>query len=101
MTQAKINTEFISSNISIILGGIVLAFAIGYGLASKDIAGNLISSFYWKDKFEVGDEIEVEGLSGEITAIEKSHLVLKTDNGEAIVPMNKVSKNTIIIRKQD
>ena len=101
LTQAKINTDFIAGNISILLGGVVFAFAIGYGLASKDIAGNIISAFYWKDKFNVGDEIDVDGISGTIIAIEKSNLVVQTSNGEAFVPMSKVSKNAIIIRRKN
>ena len=100
LTQAKINTEFIASNISIILGGVVLAFAIGYGLASKDIASNLINSFYWKDKFNEGDEIVVDGVEGRIMSVEKSHLLVETSDGEAIIPMNKISNNTIIIRRK-
>lgn len=100
LTQAKISTEFIASNISIILGGVVLAFAIGYGLASKDIASNLISSFYWKDKFDIGDDIEIDGIRGRIIAIEKSHLVIETADGESLVPMNKVSNHSITIRKK-
>lgn len=100
LTQAKINTEFIASNISIILGGVVLAFAIGYGFASRDIAGNIINAFYWKDKFQVGDEIEVEGVVGRVIEIERSTLVLQTDEGTAIVPMNKISKNTVVIRNK-
>lgn len=99
MTQAKISTEFIASNISIILGGIVLAFAIGYGLASKDIAGNLISSFYWKDKFDIGDTIEIEGISGRIVAIEKSHLIIESEEGETFIPMNKVSNHSVTIKR--
>ena len=98
LTQARINTEFIAGNISIILGGIVLAFAIGYGLASKDVAGNLISSFYWKDKFTAGDHLNVEGVEGEIIKVEKSHLVLKkSDDTTVIVPMSKVSNSIISI----
>lgn len=100
LTQAKINTEFIASNISIILGGVVLAFAIGYGFASRDIAGNIINAFYWKDKFEVGDEIEVEGVVGRVVEVERSNLILDTAEGTAIVPMNKISKNTVVIRKK-
>ncbi len=101
LTQAKINTEFIASNISIILGGVVLAFAIGYGLASKDIAGNIINAFYWKDKFNVGDEIEVDGVIGRVVEIERSNLILDTPNGTAVVPMNKISKNTVLIKRSD
>lgn len=100
LTQAKINTEFIAGNISIILGGIVLAFAIGYGLASKDVAGNLISSFYWKDKFNIGDTIIIEDVQGRIQKIEKSHLVLeRNDHSTVIVPMSKISKNIVSVSR--
>lgn len=94
LTQAKINTEFIAANISIILGGIVLAFAIGYGLASKDIARNLISAFYWKQKFNIGDVIEVDGVRGEIMVIDNSHFILSQDDKQIMLPMYKLSRST-------
>ena len=35
LSQAEINTDFLSQNISLIIGGIVFAFALAYGIASK------------------------------------------------------------------
>lgn len=45
LAQAKIDTRFITANISIVLAGAVLAFAIGYGFASKDVVANFLALF--------------------------------------------------------
>ncbi|MEL6945769.1 MAG: hypothetical protein AAFO82_24205, partial [Bacteroidota bacterium] len=61
LEQALINTDFITSNLSIILGGVVLAFAIGYGLASRSIMSNYIAHLYNRNKVSLGDLIEIQG----------------------------------------
>ena len=40
LAQAKINTEVISSNLTIIVGALAAAFAVGYGLAARDLIAN-------------------------------------------------------------
>lgn len=98
LTQAKINTEFLSQNISIVIGGIVLAFAIGYGMASKTTMSNFLASYYSQGKFDVGDTITIDGISGKIVEIDKSSLVLIGDNGNKIIfPLNQVSSSKIEI----
>ncbi|GAB1397171.1 hypothetical protein MASR1M65_19500 [Saprospiraceae bacterium] len=49
------------------IGGIVLAFALGYGIASKDIMTNFIVSLLQKHKFKKGDHIKVGNHSGIVT----------------------------------
>jgi hypothetical protein len=89
LSQAEINTEFLSQNISIVIGGIVAAFAIGYGLASKDVMANMIASFYSGNQFQVGDKITIEDVTGIIVSIDKASLSVKTDNGKVMFPLNK------------
>lgn len=97
LTQASIDTDFLSSNISIIIGGIVAAFSIGYGFASKDIVANFLASYYSKDKFSIGDRISVDGYSGEIVDIDRSSVTLSTDGKKLIVPMQKMINENIEI----
>ena len=97
LTQASIDTDFLSSNISIIIGGIVAAFSIGYGFASKDIVANFLASYYSKDKFNVGDRITVDGLSGEIVDIDRSSITLSADGKKIIIPMQKMINENIEI----
>ena len=100
LDQAQISTDFIANNISIILGGVVLAFAIGYGLASQDVARNLIASFYWKDRFQVGDVVQFDGTRGTIVSVENSYFLLKNDVGEVIVPMSQINRTTTTLIKR-
>ncbi len=97
--QAKINTDFIAQNISIIIGGIVLAFAIGYGLASKNIAANILSSFYLKDQFRPGMYIDINGQRGEIIRMDKSSLLLRTDDGILMIPLSHLATEMVKILK--
>jgi len=100
LSQAQINTEFLSQNISLIIGGVVLAFAIGYGLASKTSMSNFLASFYSKEKFDVGDRITIDGETGSITLIDKSSLTLVNDNGNKIIfPLNHINNQKIEIHK--
>ncbi len=97
-TQAQINTEFLSQNISIVIGGIVLAFAIGYGLASRSSMSNFLASYYSNGKFDVGDTITLDGVTGRIVEMDKSALTLVTEESRRIIfPLNQVSNSRIEI----
>lgn len=100
LSQAMIDTDFIQDNLSIILAGIVLAFAIGYGLASKDIVANFIASFYNKSKVKIGDHIIIEEMEGIVLEMDNTSLTLKSDQGRVIVPLSKLSANSLIIKEE-
>lgn len=98
LAQAGIDTEFIESNLSIILGGIVLAFAIGYGLASRNIVANFLASFYNRDKIHLGDVISVGGLKGEVIEMDNTSLVLlSADDTRVIIPLSKLASDPVEI----
>lgn len=97
LTQAQIETDFISANISLIIGGGVFAFALGYGIASKDIVANFLASFYSKDRVHVGDVISIDNVTGEIIAINKSSITLRTGDDMIIIPLKKLTTEKITI----
>ena len=93
--QAKIDTSFLSQNISIIIGGVVLAFAIGYGLASKDVMANIVASFYSKDQFQVGQKITIDGETGIVSDVTKNSLMIKTENGKIMFPLSQATNTKV------
>ncbi|MEM9918518.1 MAG: mechanosensitive ion channel domain-containing protein [Bacteroidota bacterium] len=95
LSQAQIDTSFITSNLSTILAGGVAAFALGYGLASRDMMANFLASIYSKDKFKLGDVISVNGVKGKIIAIDKSSLVLGADDRKVIIPLHKLTTESV------
>jgi len=95
LSQAKIDTGFLSQNISIIIAGAVGAFAIGYGLASKDVMANMVASFYNKNQFQVGDKITIDGTTGVVSNIGKNTLTVKTETGKAVFPLSITTNQKI------
>jgi len=95
MNQAEINTAFLKANLSLILGGIIFAFALGYGLASKDMMANLLGGLYSKSKFEIGNHIKVNDVKGTIIAKDSGSITIQTQNSNVIVPLGLLTKETV------
>jgi small-conductance mechanosensitive channel len=92
LEQSGIETGFIQINLSIILAGIMLAFAIGYGLASKPILSNILSGYYNRNKIQVGDTIKMEEIEGIVVAIDSVSFTVKTDEQTWVtVPLHKLT----------
>ena len=97
LTQTGIKTDFLSNNISIIIGGVVLAFAIGYGLATKNTMANYLASFYSKKQCKIGDKVTFDDVTGTIVEMDNSSMVLKTETSKIIIPLNKMTEEKIEI----
>lgn len=99
LSQAEINTDFLSQNLSLIIGGVVAAFAIAYGLASKDVVANYVASFYAVKNVEVGDRITIENVSGVVTEIDKSSVAVQTENSKILIPLSKFMNQNVEIHR--
>lgn len=97
LDQARISTELINDSFLIIISGIVISFALGYGLASKEMMANFLASFYVKNKFEAGDRITVEGVEGQIETMDNKSFVLKTGNKKVVFPLSKLAHEKVEI----
>ena len=97
LSQAQIDTDFIQDNLSIILGGVVLAFSIGYGFASRSIVANFLASFYNKGKVQIGDVIRIDGEEGEIVAMENGTMTMLVDGNDVMLPLSKLATEKIVV----
>lgn len=100
LRQAKLQTEFMEENISIILAGVAGAFAIGYGFASRDIMSSLLASFYSRGRLKVGDEVTVSGMRGEVVTINNNDLILRAEDSEFVVPFSLVTKDGVEVHSR-
>jgi hypothetical protein len=95
--QAGINTELLESSFNLILGGIILAFAVGYGFASRDILSNILSSFYNKNRYREGQTIEIDGVKGQIVALDSTTLTLQTGDTKTVFPLHLLETKKVEI----
>jgi len=93
--QAGINTELLESSFNLLIGGVIFAFAAGYGIASRDVMANILSSFYSKNRFREGQTIRVDDVKGVITRIDNTALTLQTDHTITIIPLQRLQSHTV------
>ena len=97
LNQADIDTEIITSNVSIILGGILLAFAIAYGFAARNVLSSLLASFYSRHNFRIGQVIEVDGHKGTIIRLDQVSFTLDTGATRVVMPLSRLVSGEVII----
>ena len=95
--QAGINTELLESSFNLIIGGIIFAFAIGYGIASRDVMANILSSFYTKNKYKEGQIIQIDDTKGEIIHIDSMSLTIRTGDTTTIIPLQSLQTKKVEI----
>ncbi len=98
LAQAKIDTSFISSNLTVLLGAGAAAFAFGYGLASRDLISNFLAGYYSRSKVRRGDIIGLDGVRGEVVAMDSSSLTVWTnEQHHVVIPMGKLTTEKLEI----
>jgi small-conductance mechanosensitive channel len=95
MAQAKINTEFIAANMTVVVGAFALAFALGYGFAARDVVSNYLAGIYNKNKVRIGDEVRIIGVKGKVVMIDGTSLILQTTDRAIVIPLSKLTTEKV------
>lgn len=101
LNQAGINTDIITSNIYIILGGIVLAFAVAYGFAARNVLSSILTSFYTRGNYRLGQLMQIDEHKGRIIRIDNVSITLDTGDSHVIFPLNRLIDQKIILFPED
>jgi len=100
LNQAGFNTDLLTNHFTMFIGAILIAFVIGFGFASKDLMASLLSSFYTRDKIEIGQKIKLGDVKGTIEEIDSTSVIVKTTGKKVVsIPMNKLSSEIFEIEK--
>ena len=95
--QTGLNTQLLESSFMLLVGGTIFAFAIGYGIASRDVLANILSSFYSKNKYRVGQVIQVDEVKGMIMQLDATTITLRTGNTITVLPLQTLQTRSVII----
>lgn len=99
LDQAGIDTSIIKQNVTLIIGAILLAFTIAFGLGARDAVSRLLYGYYSRKNIEIGEQIEIEGLKGTVVAIDNICVTIVNDEEKIVLPINKIVDNEIIVKK--
>ncbi|MBB1519820.1 mechanosensitive ion channel family protein [Aquipseudomonas guryensis] len=87
--QLEVKTELLNNVIAIVLISIGLAIALALGLGSRDIAGQILAGIYVRELYEVGQQVKVGEVEGQIEEIGTVKTVLLTEEGELVSLANR------------
>lgn len=96
LSQAGINTSLLESSFNLFIGGAIFAFALGYGLSSKDIMSNTLASFHNRSQYKVGQKIRIDETTGVIHSMNQAALFLRVGRELMRIPMSTLQHKTVI-----
>jgi len=97
LNHIGLNTDIVTNNLFLILGSVLAAFTIAFGLGSKDIILRLLLGFYSKRNFQLGQTIIIDGNKGVIKSIDNITLVVAFEDRKIVYPIKYVSNKNIEI----
>ena len=97
LAQAGINTELLESSFNLLIGGVIFAFAFGYGLASRYLMANILSSFYLKNKYQEGQTVQIDDVKGQILKMDATFLTMQTGETTTVFPLQTLQTKKIEI----
>ncbi len=98
LNQAGVNTEIITSNITMILAGFILAFALAFGFGAQKVVGELLKTFYARKTYEIGQNIEFNNIKGEVESLDGITVTIKTEQGKLVVPIKDIVESQVKIQ---
>lgn len=100
LEQAGLDTSIITSNLLLILGSIMVAASISYGLASRDVLSNILASFFSRRTFREGQIIEIDGDRGTIVKMSNVSVIIQNEAGEkTVIPAQQLINYRVKIIK--
>ncbi|WP_025762870.1 mechanosensitive ion channel family protein [Dyadobacter tibetensis] len=93
--QVGIETALLESSFTIIFGGAIAAFGLGYGIASRDVLANIISSFYSRKNHHIGQVIKIGDVKGVISKIDSTSVTVVSEHATTIVPLQMFQSHQV------
>jgi hypothetical protein len=87
--QIGIETQFLSLITMILLGSLLGGASLAFGMGSRDIVSNILSSYYLQKKYEVGQKVKISNTEGLIKEITTTSVLLEVPEGRMMIPARK------------
>lgn len=84
ISQLEVKTDLLNHVIVIVLITVGLAVALAMGLGSREIAGQILAGIYVRELYQVGQQVRVGEVEGQIEEIGTVKTTLLTEEGELV-----------------
>ena len=99
ISQLEVKTDLLNHVIVIVLITVGLAVALAMGLGSREIAGQILAGIYVRELYQVGQDVRVGEVVGQIEEIGTVKTTLLTDEGELVSLSNRTLLEQHVTRR--
>ncbi len=99
LDHAGVDTSIIKSNLTLLIGSILLAFTIAFGLGARDTVSRLLYGYYSRKNIGIGKKVKIDNIEGTVVAIDNICLTVLTEKGKAIIPIKDVVDSKVEIQR--
>ncbi|WP_296264190.1 mechanosensitive ion channel family protein [Pseudomonas sp. MLB6B] len=89
ISQLEVKTDLLNHVIVIGLITVGLAMALAMGLGSREIASQILAGIYVRELFQVGQQVQIGEVEGQIEEIGTVKTTLLTDEGDLVSVSNR------------
>lgn len=97
LDQAGVDTSIIKSNLTLVIGSVLLAFTIAFGLGAKDAVARLLFGYYSRKNIEIGKKVKIGDVEGVVISIDNICFIVQTGNGKTVFPIKDVVDSKVEI----
>ena len=95
--QLGINLSFITTNVLIIVGAILLVIGLSIVLGARTVLENSLACQHLKRHLKTGSKIKICGTQGAVSAFTFSGVIIDTQEGKTVVPATAFFENIYTI----
>ncbi len=95
VSQLKIDTQIVLGIVLVLLAGLSLAFALTFGLGSREVTRNIVAGFYARKLFQVGEPVEVGEVKGTLAGITAVQTLVESGEDTLALP-NRVFMDEVV-----
>lgn len=99
--QVGIDVSFLTIITAIVLTATLGSVALAFGLGARAYVANLIAAHYLRADIRIGDNIQIDGIVGEVVEISNTRVVLDTQEGMVSLPASIIDAKAYSINKPE
>lgn len=90
-----INTAILVTALTIMIAAFGLALGLALGLGARNIVNHILAGFYMRQRFAVGQPININQINGEVSGIGGVNTVISTPDGKTIIPNSLILESIV------
>jgi len=95
LEHVGLDISFARHIVLVILGVMLAGLALAFSLGARTLVANLVAQGELQ-RYQLGDQLQIDGISGKVVEIHNTGLVLSTDDGLATIPAYKFAESVVV-----